>query len=743
MKKLASSAAVRAAAACACLLAAFLPVLAVDTKTWIQDDMASFDKGTLTGLSLSSEGKLTLAPQSRELLDASAPFLYAVARDSKGNTYTGTGGLGASTAKLYEVDPKGVSRVLAELDGIAIQAIAVDSTDRVYAATSPDGKVYRVSASGKAELFYDPKCKYIWALTFDRNGNLYVATGDTGEIHKVTPAGAGSVFFKTEETHARSLALDSNGNLIVGTEPSGLIERIPLTGATAGQGFVLYEAPKREIAAVAVAKDGTIYAAGVGNKQASAPAPVAAPAASVVTPTPPAAAAAIAARTAAALPAPASASSVPGGSEIYRIQPDGYARKVWSDAQDLVYAIAFDARGRAVAGTGNRGYLYRLDSDHSFTRLRSLASMQVTGLTSAPDGTIYAVTGNIGKLFAVGPGLEPSGEYESDVLDAGAFTYWGRVSTLPAASSGVSIETRSGNLDRPQQNWSPWVKLNAGRIASPPARFLEYKATLTGSAAEIDRVEIAYQMKNVAPVIEDVEITPPNYRFPAPASGAPPSANPTSLSLPQIGKRSSGSGGSSASSSSSAGTPTLTWAKGFIGARWLAEDDNGDALTYTVEIRGVNETGWKLIRDKIRENYVSWDSTAFPDGKYVVRVTASDAPSNPPDQALSSSRESEPFLIDNTPPEITGLMATPSGGKVELRFHAADALSTLAKAEYSVNGGDWMVVEPTTRLTDSMAHDYRVEIDRGSIDHGAGELTIAVRVSDEFDNQAVAKTVVR
>ena len=534
MKKFASSAAVLAGVACA-----FLPALAVDTKSWIQDDMAGFDKGTLTGLSLSSEGKLTLAPVAKELLDASAPFLYAVARDSKGNLYAGTGGLGASTAKLFEVDSKGVSKTLAELDGIAIQAIAIDSMDRVYAATSPDGKVYRVSPSGKAgvskaEVFYDPKTKYIWALTFDRSGNLYVATGDTGEIHKVTPAGSGSVFCKTEETHARSLALDTSGNLIVGTEPSGLIERVTLTGPSAGpsvcQSFVLYQAPKREITAVAVAPDGSIYAAGVGNKQPATvpqagvqPAPP--PTVSVVTPTPPAQAAVIAARAAAAaaLPAPAATPTVPGGSEIYHIQSDGYARKVWSDAQDLVYAIAFDSHGRAIAGTGNRGYLFRLDSDHSFTRLRSLDSMQVTGLTSAPDGTIFAVTGSIGKLFAVGPSLETSGVYESDVLDAGAFTYWGRVSTMPAASSGISIETRSGNLDRPQQNWSPWVKLDAaGRIASPPARFLEYKATLT-AAAEIDRAEIAYQMKNVAPVIEGVEITPPNYRFPAPSSAASPS----------------------------------------------------------------------------------------------------------------------------------------------------------------------------------------------------------------------------
>ena len=265
------------AAVCALLCLWFFPCVtafAVDTKTWTQADLTGFDKGTLTGLSISSEGKMTPAPAAKEIFDASTAFLWAVARDSKGNIYTGGGGLGATKAKLFAVDPKGTVKTLAELDGIAIQAIAIDAMSRVYAATSPDGKVYRVSAAGQVEVFYDPKAKYIWAMAFDKAGNLYVATGDRGEIHRVTPAGVGSVFFKTEETHARSLAVDANGNLIVGTDPSGLILRVSLTGQSAGQGFVVYQAPKREITALAVAADGTIYAAGDGNKQAATPAPL-------------------------------------------------------------------------------------------------------------------------------------------------------------------------------------------------------------------------------------------------------------------------------------------------------------------------------------------------------------------------------------------------------------------------------------------------------------------------------------
>src|SRR4051794_34556413 len=190
---------------------------AVETKSWVHSGQTDFEKGTLENLSLSSDGRLTLSPVFRELGDPSIAYLWALASDSKGNLYTGGGSPSSSTSKLIVIDSTAKSRVLADLPGLQIQAIAIDKRDRVYVATAPDGKVYRVDAGGKFETFYDPKAKYIWALAFDSHGDLFVATGDGGEVHKVTPDGKGTVFFRTEETHARSLAIDGKDNLIVGT----------------------------------------------------------------------------------------------------------------------------------------------------------------------------------------------------------------------------------------------------------------------------------------------------------------------------------------------------------------------------------------------------------------------------------------------------------------------------------------------------------------------------------------------
>ena len=730
-------------------LAVTATCFAVETKFWQQGDRADFEKGSLTHLSLRSDGRIFLAPEFPEIFDSSTPYLWAIAADSKGNLYTAGGGSGSGSTKLFLIDSSGKSRTFAELDGLEIHALAVDSKDQVYAATDPDGKVYKISSAGKPQLFYDPQQKYIWAMAFNSKGDLFVATGDQGEIHRVTPAGSGSVFFKTEETHARSLAMDAQDNLIVGTEPGGLILRV----SPAAQGFVLYQAPKREITAVAIAKGGAIYAAGVGNKTPlPAPQPgTPAPTPLQVAPTSPVTVVA-GANPLRANPPPTlnlGAASIAGGSEVYRIDADGAPKKIWSHTQDVVYGISFDAQDRPVLGTGNRGNIYRLDSDVMSTLLIDASPTQVTGFGRGRRGELYAVTGNIGRVYRIGPVLEKQGTFESEVLDAASFTYWGRISYR--GSGGVSVSTRSGNLNRPESNWSPWAPLQpdshegsalcescgGGRVTSPPARFLQYKVDVTASASkpvsDLSYIEIAYLSKNVAPVLEEVEVTPANYKFPAPVLTLTPS---TSITLPPLGQHRRTSTSSSSELSSS---QTLNYAKGSIGARWAATDENGDSLLYKIEIRGAKESTWRLLKENVKDKYLTWDSTGFPDGEYVIRVTASDAPSNPRDQALEAVLESDPFLIDNTPPQILNLAGSASGNKIDVRWIARDARSDIDRAEYSINGGDWLMAQPVTKLSDSPEEEYHLVLDRAA----PGEQVIAVRVTDEFDNQTVDKVVVK
>jgi sugar lactone lactonase YvrE len=724
-------------------LAACAALFATQTHIWTQSEYADFEKGVIKNLSLRSDGLLTLSPRSHEFFDTGSAYLWALAQDSKGNVYAG----GGTGAKLYRIPPDGKGKVLAEFEALEIHAIAIDAQDRVYAATSPDGKIFRIAANGKPELFFDPKAKYIWGLVFDSKGDLYVATGDQGEIFRVPPDGKGRSFFKTDETHVRSIAVDASNNIIAGTEPGGLVLRV----SQAGEGFVLYQMAKREVTAVAVARDGSIYASAVGTKSFSAPPPAPAPApvpqqTATVTVNVGGAGAPQAPRPAAQPPASVSpAAGVSGGTEVYRVEPNGDPRRIWSHAQDVVYAIAFDATGRVLLGAGNKGNIYRIESPALHTALLTMPASQITAFLSGRDGRLYAATGNVGKVYEIGPGLEPRGTIESDVFDSGMYSQWGRLSFETNPNGGtVGVETRSGNLDQPQKNWSPWsspiTTAKGGRVSSPSARFVQWRATLaadaSGHSPELEWVDVAYLPKNVEPRLDLVEITPVNYRFPGPVSSLlTPSQT---ISLPPLGRHGATPAPAAPLDSGTTSTPSMTAAKGFIGARWVAFDANGDAMYYTVEIRGSAETGWKPLRDKIADKFYAWDSTSFPDGEYRIRITATDSPGNPPADALTAQLESGKFLIDNTPPRITSVSGVRNGGKLQVKWHAADALNAIDRAEYSLDGGDWTAVSPVTHLSDSLELDYDLQLDAGP-----GEHTVAVRATDDYENVGTDKVVVK
>ncbi len=438
------------------------------TRTWEQSKFEELIKGTATGIALRSEGGLELAPAFKAVATTASTYIWSIASDAAGNVYAAAG----SPARVYRVAPDGQIATIFEPQELQVQALVVEKSGIVYAATSPDGKVYRLEqskgASGKAggkaswsaTPYFDPHTKYIWGLVLDGAGNLYVATGDHGEIYKVAAGGQHSLFFKSDEVHMRVLAVDPKGNLIAGSDGSGLIYRI----APNGDAFVLYSAPKKEITALAIDGAGNIYAAGAGEKRPdsgglgisvslAAPAQTATPGGNVMVSAAPAAP---------TIPFPSPGLGASGGSEIYRIAPDGAPSRLWTSHDDLVYALAFDQRGRLIAGTGNRGHIFAINGVDDFTDLIKASATQITAFAAAPGGGLYASSSNLGKIFLLGAGPEPEGTYESDVFDAHIFSIWGRASMRSTGgAAGKSASSGDWSFMRAAGTWIIRIAIGA------------------------------------------------------------------------------------------------------------------------------------------------------------------------------------------------------------------------------------------------------------------------------------------
>ena len=712
-------------------------------------------------MAVRSDGRLELAPKFTLLADADASYLWSVRVDQKGTLYAA----GGSPAKVFRFDSNGKPSVVFESSDLSAQAIAFDSKGVLYVGTSPDGKVYKVSSAGEKSVFFDPKTKYIWDLAFGPDGTLYVATGDKGQLFAVNADGKGELFYSSDEAHMRVLAFDSSKNLIVGTEPSGRILRISRAtgktakpaGSAAGEGFVLFETSKREVTSIAVSVDGSIYASAIGEKQRGGAAPVTV----ITTPqgtttlTPSGISGAQAQVQPSFVPFPPLLSS-----SVYRISADGAPEELWTSREDVVYALGIASDGRLLAGTGNNGALLAIDGRGVFAQLAKAGSSQITGITGNSSGKVFLCTANPGKVFSLGPDYEPEGTFESRSFDAQLFSQWGRMEwwSPPPASSAKSSSAgaahgndprieffvRSGNTEDPGKEWSRWsgpYTKSGVPTDTPSARFAQWKAVIhDGRPGDgIDWVSLAYLPRNVAPIIDGITIQDPGVRAQSQQAIATGQPAPVTLKLPPAPPTSGVPVAQSTTSTRFEQPPQGFAQKGYRTVLWTAHDDNDDELRFALYYRGESETDWKLLKDKVEQKFYSFDTTVLPDGAYYVKIVASDAPSNPPGNAFQTERESERFEVDNTPPLVEKLHLGPASGKMSGgypgSFTARDATSAIDRAQYSLDGGEWILAYPSNGIGDGLDEQYHF----GLPALPPGEHTLAVRVFDHFENVGSAK----
>ena len=186
--------------------------------------------------------------------------------------------------------------------------------------------------------------------------------------------------------------------------------------------------------------------------------------------------------------------------------------------------------------------------------------------------------------------------------------------------------------------------------------------------------------------------------------------------------------------------PRRVYQRGARSFQWIGEDRNGDKIVYDVYFRENADTSWKLLKENISENFATVDGLSLADGRYVIRVVAEDSPSNPAGLVLSGERLSESFVIDNSQPTVT-VSGTPqvTGNRARVLFAASDRSSYIARAEFSVNGGEWRTVFADDGISDGPDERYTVDVPL----EVPGEYSITLRVFDANGNAGNARAVVR
>jgi len=742
------------------LVAVFAPsVFPSGTTAWEMNSYSDFVRGRFEGISLSREGRISLAPKIDTVFTSDQSVIWSVAQAPDGTLYAATGHRG----RVYRIDPQGKSSLLWTAVEPEVFAIAVDRNGIVYAGTSPDGKVYRIQ-NGQAAEYFAPQTRYIWSLAVAPDGALYVGTGDQGKVFRVDGRGKGDLYYATGQSHVTGLAVDSEGRLLAGTEPNGILYRI----SAKDKAFVLYDASLPEIRAIVPMPDGTVYAAALGGSvakraQSAAQAAQSGSAAAVATattttitveaqagpgaeikppspnqqqPTPAAAAPQVSTQF-----APVVDVSGVEKSALYRINPDNTVETLWSSKEENVYDVLALER-QILFSTDVDGRIYGLTPDRRVTLVAQTNEGETTRLLPS-DHSVLAATGSMGRIFRLGEKPGASGTYEAPVHDSGTASRWGSLSwhaEVPAGSTLV-FRTRTGNSAKPDRTWSDWSEPlsnpSGSRVSSPNARYIEWKAELSGTAGAtpiLNSVTLAYLPQNSPPVVKSINVVTQSAPIAQPAKPAAASSSGAySVTVTDTGDT---------SAAAPAGTATQTLPRASsqqITVSWQAEDPDGDRLVYTLYFRSEDATQWMVLKSGMHDNSLTFDGDILADGKYFFRVVASDRDANPPLSAREAQLTSAPIMIDNTPPVVTLGTIRYSAGTAHVEFEAVDAASPLRRCEYSLDAASWVPVEAADGVIDSQREKFVLDL----TGLPPGEHLLVIRAADSANNTGLAKVVLR
>lgn len=367
----------------------------------------------------------------------------------------------------------------------------------------------------------------------------------------------------------------------------------------------------------------------------------------------------------------------------------------------MVYALAWQA-GRLLVGTGPEGQLYEVRDQDETTPIARLDHGQILSMLSEPDGGLLIGAGDPGAVVRLNTGYVASGSLVSDVLDTKLISRFGALTWRADQPKGTSIalQVRTGNVGEPDSTWSAWspeqTDPEGSQAQSPPGRFAQYRATLStrddSVTPELRSVFLRYQTANLPPEITKIEV--PDVTV---ADG--------------------------------------TTKQGRLNLKWSVTDPNGDDLEYTLHIRKDGWPDWVRLGDERQtSSSYDWDTTAVPAGLYRIRITASDRPSNSPNDALIRERVSDPFIVDHDSPTITIATTQPLSATITLKDH----LTRLVKAAYALDGGDWVPVFPDDGLFDSSQETITVAFP----DLKPGTHILVVRTTDAAGNTGTGDALI-
>jgi hypothetical protein len=662
---------------------------AVGTRTFELDSLDKLSGGDLKGVSVGSDGVVRAGWTLGDvpLPEGSGTTATCALAMPDGSILVGTGP--SEGGKVVRIANDRAS-IFADTKENAVSALAADKSGTVFAATTSN-KIYRVT-QGKAEVVSTlPDVDTVLSLVADKSGALFAGTGSDGKVMRVVPGGGSSLYFKTDDSFVVSLALAPDGALYAGTSSKGLLYRI----TAAGRATVLYDFPGEDVHAIAVGPDKSVWA--VANEVSTSSTDTSETSSSR--------------RTAGGRTPPSPATiprAKPGKGSLWRFDPQGRPERLMHHDDFHYLSLALDETGVPYVGTGAEGRVYTVDDAHQVALVADTDERQIGAIVFSGKNrfVVGSDPATLHRVLSIGG---PDATWTSKPQDAGLRARFGHIHWTGQGS--LEVSTRSGDTAVPDNTWSTWSTpvTEGGPTTSPASRYIQVRARLRDANAALSDVMVSFQTENLRAVVTEVsgrqkgvhEAHEASKDGAIPASGGEPPKHDT-----------------------------------VVHVTWKVDNPDSDELRYRVQFHRAGEARWidaTRPDEVLTKTELDWETASLPEGKYRLRVDASDELANPPGDSTRFALESPLVLVDNTPPVFKSISL--QGHR--LRAEVVDGLGPIVRIEATADGRvDWRPLAPADGILDSADETIDADI-TALLPTGPGAHLVAVRAFDAAGNYAV------
>ncbi len=700
---------------------------AVTSKTVKHKSLEDFQNGKMENTIISSHGTISLSCATQLLAgDFNDVWtINSIVCQNEKTIFIGT----SPNGKIFKYDNGKVTCIYPQKNAVEPNAanarthltnehifkLALDSKGNLLAAVSGEkGKLMRYTGKKFETIFESNDSPYIFAITFDKNENIFLGTGPNGNIWRLdSKAKNPQLVYTCQDKNVLCLAIDKDGFLYAGTDTRGLIYKINIEKKTAS---VLYDSDENEINDLLFDPAGNLYAATTsyksikaqlrGAKETKRPFALGKPE-SEITEEPAEDVAYDASESLKIsntpkedsdgdkqLPPEMARGKQSTASHIYRIDQNGFVTDIFS--RNAVFFKMCSQNSDILLGTGNKAELFSVNPK---TEIESLVyedtqASQITDIVKCGSDVIFA-TANPAKIVKFKSTFASTGNFQSELIDAGQPAMWGKLqieADVPTDTK-IMLSARSGNVgDLNDPTFSAWTEptkiSGATDLMVPLARFCQYKLILDGTenaTPVVHGVAAAFAVPNLAPKIAEILIEKGDKKD----------------------------------------------EPGIFKINFKPEDDNMDKLAFDIDFRKKDRKLWINIEKDFDKPKLDWDSKTVEDGIYEFRITASDKFSNNAQTALTGSRISDAVIVDNTAPTIEKFQLKTEGKSAMLTIKATDQLSTISSLNFTIDSNqNWNNVLPDDSVCDTLCEDFTIKTE----DLEPGQHIIAVKIADAEEN---------